>query len=32
MRRWAELTAGRLAINLHKSNEDLRTYTACADL
>jgi hypothetical protein len=28
----AELTAGGLAVNLHKSNEDLRTYTACADL
>ncbi len=28
----AELTAGSLAVNLHKSNEDLRTYTACADL
>jgi hypothetical protein len=28
----SELTAGDLAVNLHKSNEDLRTYTACADL
>jgi hypothetical protein len=28
----AELTAGGLAVNLHKSNDDLRTYTACADL
>jgi hypothetical protein len=28
----AELTAGGLAVNVHKSNEDLRTYTACADL
>lgn len=28
----AELTAGGLAVNIHKSNEDLRTYTACADL
>jgi len=28
----AELLAGDLAINLHRSNEDLRTYTACADL
>ena len=27
-----ELTAGGLAVNLHRSNEDLRTYTACADL
>lgn len=28
----AELTAGGLAVNLHRSNDDLRTYTACADL
>ena len=28
----AELTAGGLAVNIHKSNDDLRTYTACADL
>lgn len=28
----AELTAGGLAVNVHKSNEDLATYTACADL
>ena len=28
----AELTAGDLAVNLHRSNEDLGTYTACADL
>ena len=27
-----ELLGGDLAINLHRSNEDLRTYTACADL
>ena len=27
-----ELTAGDLAINLHRSNADLETYTACADL
>jgi hypothetical protein len=27
-----ELTAGDLMVNLHKSNDDLRTYTACADL
>ena len=27
-----ELMAGGLAINLHRSNEDLGTYTACADL
>lgn len=27
-----ELLAGDLAINLHRSNEDLRTTTACADL
>jgi hypothetical protein len=28
----SELMAGDLAINLHRSNEDLATYTACADL
>lgn len=28
----SELLAGDLAINLHRSNEDLRTYTACAEL
>jgi hypothetical protein len=27
-----ELTGGGLAANLHRSNEDLRTSTACADL
>ena len=27
-----DLTRGGLAVNLHKSNDDLRTYTACADL
>jgi hypothetical protein len=27
-----ELTAGGLAVNLHRSNQDLATYTACADL
>ena len=27
-----ELTAGTLAINLHRSVDDLATYTACADL
>jgi len=27
-----ELVAGDLAINLHRSNADLETYTACADL
>jgi len=27
-----ELVAGDLAVNVHRSNEDLRTYTACADL
>ena len=27
-----ELLAGDLAINLHNSNEDMRTYTACAVL
>ncbi len=28
----AELLAGDLAVNLHHSNEDMGTYTACADL
>jgi len=28
----AELMAGDLAVNLHRSNDDLATYTACADL
>ena len=28
----AELTGGDLAVNIHRSNDDLRTYTACADL
>jgi hypothetical protein len=28
----AELLAGDLAVNVHRSNEDMRTYTACADL
>lgn len=28
----ADLTAGGLMVNLHRSNDDLRTYTACADL
>jgi hypothetical protein len=27
-----ELLAGDLAVNLHRSNEDMGTYTACADL
>jgi hypothetical protein len=27
-----ELTGGDLAVNIHRSNDDLRTYTACADL
>ena len=27
-----ELMAGDLAVNLHRSNDDMRTYTACADL
>ncbi len=29
---FAELFAGALALNLHKSNEDLGTYTACVDI
>ena len=28
----AELMAGDLAVNLHRSNDDLGTYTACAEL
>jgi hypothetical protein len=28
----ADLKGGGLAVNLHKSNQDLKTYTACADL
>jgi hypothetical protein len=28
----SELTGGDLAVNIHRSNDDLRTYTACADL
>ena len=28
----AELTGGGLAVNIHRSNDDLKTYTACADL
>jgi hypothetical protein len=28
----AELLGGDLAVNIHRSNDDLRTYTACADL
>ena len=28
----SELMAGDLAVNLHRSNDDMRTYTACADL
>jgi hypothetical protein len=27
-----ELFAGGLAVNIHKSNDDLRTYTACVDI
>jgi hypothetical protein len=27
-----ELIGGGLAVNLHRSNDDLATYTACADL
>jgi hypothetical protein len=27
-----DLLRGNLAVNLHNSNEDLRTYTACAEL
>lgn len=28
----AELFAGDLAVNIHKSNNDLKTYTACVDI
>ena len=28
----AELVAGDLAVNVHRANDDLGTYTACADL
>ena len=28
----AELFAGDLAVNIHKSNDDLKTYTACVDI
>jgi hypothetical protein len=28
----AELFAGQLALNIHRSNDDLRTYTACVDI
>jgi hypothetical protein len=28
----ADLVGGDLAVNLHKSNDDMRTYTACANL
>jgi len=28
----AELLGSDLAVNIHRSNDDLRTYTACADL
>jgi hypothetical protein len=27
-----ELFAGDLAVNVHKSNDDLKTYTACVDI
>jgi hypothetical protein len=27
-----ELFAGTLAVNIHKSNDDLKTYTACVDI
>jgi hypothetical protein len=27
-----ELFAGELALNIHRSNDDLRTYTACVDI
>ena len=29
---FGELTQGGLAVNLHKSNQELSTYTACAEL
>ena len=28
----AELFAGNLAVNIHRSNDDLTTYTACVDI
>ena len=28
----AELFAGNLAVNIHKSNDDLKSYTACVDI
>ena len=28
----AQLFAGNLAVNIHKSNDDLKTYTACVDI
>jgi hypothetical protein len=28
----AELFAGGLAVNIHHSNDDLKTYTACVDI
>jgi len=28
----ADLFAGGLAVNIHRSNDDLKTYTACVDL
>jgi hypothetical protein len=28
----AELFAGNLAVNIHKSNDDLKTYTACVEI
>jgi hypothetical protein len=28
----AQLFAGDLAVNIHKSNDDLKTYTACVDI
>jgi hypothetical protein len=27
-----ELFAGGLAVNIHRSNDDLKTYTACVDI
>lgn len=29
---FADLLKGDLAVNIHRSNEDLKTYTACAEL
>jgi hypothetical protein len=28
----AELFAGNLAVNIHRSNDDLKSYTACVDI